>query len=54
MALAREHNLSHLEVLVDYCLKNDIENDRVRRLMSRELKAIIDEDGRKLFLIKDE
>ena len=46
--LAIEKNISHMEAVLDYCHRQEIEPDTVGRLISKSLKEKIEANAREL------
>jgi len=46
--IAKEKRISHLDAVLDYCQRNDIEPDTVGRLITKGLKEKIEANARDL------
>ena len=46
--IALEKNITHMEAVLDYCQRNDIEPDTVSSLISKSLKEKIEANARDL------
>ena len=46
--IAKEKNISHMDAVIDYCQKNNIEPDTVGRLITKGLKEKIEANARDL------
>ena len=46
--LAIDKNISHMDAVLDYCRRQDIEPDTVSRLISKSLKEKIEANARDL------
>ena len=46
--LAKEKNITHMEAVLDYCKRNDLEPDTVGNLISKSLKEKIEANARDL------
>ena len=46
--IAKEKRISHMDAVLDYCQKNDIEPDTVGRLITKGLKEKIEANARDL------
>ena len=46
--IAKEKRISHMDAVIDYCQKNDIEPDTVGRLITKGLKEKIEANARDL------
>jgi hypothetical protein len=46
--LAKEKNITHMEAVLDYCQRNNLEPDTVGRLISKSLKDKIEANAREL------
>jgi len=46
--IAKEKRISHMDAVIDYCQKNDIEPDTVGRLITKGLKEKIEANAREL------
>ena len=46
--IAKEKRISHMDAVIDYCQKNDIEPDTVCRLITKGLKEKIEANAREL------
>ena len=46
--LAKEKNITHMEAVLDYCRRNNLEPDTVGRLISKSLKDKIEANAREL------
>ena len=46
--IAKEKHISHMDAVLDYCQKNDIEPDTVSRLITKGLKEKIEANAREL------
>ena len=46
--LAIDKNISHMDAVLDYCRRQDIEPDTVSRLISKSLKEKIEANAREL------
>ena len=46
--LAKEKNITHMEAVLDYCQRNNLEPDTVGRLISKSLKDKIAANAREL------
>ena len=46
--IAKEKRISHMDAVLDYCQKNDIEPDTVGRLITKGLKEKIEANAREL------
>ena len=46
--LAKEKNITHMEAVLDYCQRNDLEPDTVGNLISKSLKENIEANARDL------
>jgi len=46
--IAKEKRISHMDAVLDYCQKNDIEPDAVSRLITKGLKEKIEANARDL------
>ena len=46
--LAKEKNITHMEAVLDYCQRNDLEPDTVGNLISKSLKEKIEANARDL------
>ena len=46
--LAIEKNITHMDAVLDYCQRQDIEPDTVGRLISKSLKEKIEANAREL------
>ena len=46
--IAKEKRISHMDAVLDYCQKNDIEPDTVGRLITKSLKEKIEANAREL------
>ena len=46
--IATEKNITHMEAVLDYCQRNDIEPDTVSSLISKSLKEKIEANARDL------
>ena len=43
-----EKNITHMEAILDYCQRNDLEPDTVSNLISKSLKEKIEANAREL------
>ena len=46
--IAKEKRISHMDAVLDYCQKNEIEPDTVGRLITKGLKEKIEANAREL------
>ena len=46
--IAKDKNITHMEAVLDYCYRNDIEPDSVGNLISKSLKEKIEANAREL------
>ena len=46
--IAKEKRISHMDAVIDYCQKNNIEPDTVGRLITKGLKEKIEANAREL------
>tara|TARA_R110000824_G_scaffold335963_1_gene522513 strand:- start:77 stop:265 length:189 start_codon:yes stop_codon:yes gene_type:complete len=46
--LVKEKNITHMEAVLDYCKRNDLEPDTVGNLISKSLKEKIEANARDL------
>ena len=46
--IAKEKRISHMDAVIDYCMRNDIEPDTVGRLITKGLKEKIEANARDL------
>ena len=46
--VAKEKNITHMEAVLDYCKRNDLEPDTVGNLISKSLKEKIEANARDL------
>ena len=46
--IAQEKNISHMDAVLDYCYRQEIEPDSVGRLISKSLKEKIEANAREL------
>jgi|TARA_R110002074_G_scaffold81684_1_gene182879 hypothetical protein len=46
--IAQEKNISHMDAVLDYCYRQEIEPDTVGRLISKSLKEKIEANAREL------
>ena len=46
--IAKDKGISHMDAVLDYCQKNDIEPDTVGRLITKGLKEKIEANAREL------
>ena len=46
--LAKEKNITHMEAVLDYCRRNNLEPDAVGSLISKSLKDKIEANAREL------
>jgi hypothetical protein len=46
--LAKEKNITHMEAVLDYCRRNNLEPDTVGSLISKSLKDKIEANAREL------
>jgi hypothetical protein len=46
--LAKEKNITHMEAVLDYCQRNNLEPDTVGSLISKSLKDKIEANAREL------
>mgnify|MGYP001212456928 CR=1 FL=1 len=46
--IAKEKRISHMDAVLDYCQKNDIEPDTISRLITKGLKEKIEANARDL------
>jgi hypothetical protein len=46
--LAKEKNITHMEAVLDYCRRNNLETDTVGSLISKSLKDKIEANAREL------
>jgi hypothetical protein len=46
--IAKEKRLSHMDAVIDYCQKNNVEPDTVGRLITKGLKEKIEANAREL------
>jgi hypothetical protein len=46
--IVKEKNITHMEAVLDYCRRNEIEPDTVSNLISKSLKEKIEANAREL------
>ena len=46
--IAKEKRISHMDAVIDYCQKNNVEPDTVGRLITKGLKENIEANAREL------
>ena len=46
--IVKDKNITHMEAVLDYCYRNDIEPDSVGNLISKSLKEKIEANAREL------
>jgi|TARA_B110001452_G_C14799988_1_gene279157 hypothetical protein len=46
--IAKEKRISHMDAVIDYCQKNNVEPDTVGRLITKGLKEKIEANAREL------
>jgi len=50
----REKRCSHMDAIVDHCVKNDIEVEHAAKLLTKSIKLKLAEDAAKLNMLKKE
>lgn len=51
--IAREKNISHMDAILYYCEKNELEVEYVAKMVTKGLKDKIEINARKLNMMKD-
>jgi hypothetical protein len=52
--IAVEKKITHMEAVVDYCEKNDVEIETVAKLITKTLKSKIEANARELRLLNSD